>query len=112
MALAWNGFTNLPSGEYVCGFCGKVVASAAGYLSKVPNHKIYICPHCRNPTFFQGSTQVPGVALGVEVLNLPEDIQVLYREARNCVSAGCQTAAVLTCRKLLMNVAVGAWCRP
>jgi DNA-directed RNA polymerase subunit RPC12/RpoP len=112
MALAWNGFTNLPSGEYVCGFCGKVVASATGYLSKVPNHKIYICPHCGNPTFFQGSTQVPGVAPGVEVLNLPEDIQVLYREARNCVSAGCQTAAVLTCRKLLMNVAVGLGADP
>ena len=38
---------------------------------------------------------------------LPDDGDSLYSEARNSVAAGAHTASVLTCRKLLMNVAVG-----
>jgi len=61
---------------------------------------------CKKPSYFEGGKQVPGVAPGVEVNHLPPDIKDLYREARNCVSVGSNTAAVLTCRKLLMNIAV------
>jgi len=39
-------------------------------------------------------------------MHLPADIAALYREARNCVSVSSHTSAVLTCRKLLMNIAV------
>jgi hypothetical protein len=30
----------------------------------------------------------------------------LYEEARRCTGQGCFTAAVLLCRKMLMNIAV------
>jgi hypothetical protein len=57
------------------------------------------------PTYF-GAAQIPGVAPGVEVAQLPKNVEALYREARNCVVIASYTAAVLTCRKLLMNIAV------
>ena len=38
--------------------------------------------------------------------NLPTDVASLYDEARSALSAGAATAAVLACRKLLMNIAV------
>ena len=37
---------------------------------------------------------------------------MLYDEARNCTSASCYTAAVLICRKLLMNIAVSQGAKP
>jgi hypothetical protein len=37
---------------------------------------------------------------------LPADIAALYNEARNCMAVHSYTAAVLICRKLLMNIAV------
>ena len=46
------------------------------------------------------------MAPGNSVEHLPVDIEALYTEARNCVAASCYTAAVLICRKLLMNMAV------
>lgn len=38
--------------------------------------------------------------------NLPPDVASLYSEARLCTASSSYTAAVLTCRKILMNVAV------
>lgn len=58
------------------------------------------------PTFMHGDVQIPGVSPGNEVGHLPKDIGALYNEARNAVAASCFTASVLTCRKLLMNIAV------
>ena len=49
---------------------------------------------------------MPGVAPGNEVDHLPEELEKIYREARNCVAAGAYTASVLTCRKLLMHIGV------
>jgi hypothetical protein len=42
----------------------------------------------------------------MEVAHLPNDVEQLYREARNAVAIGSYTAAVLGCRKLLMHIAV------
>ena len=67
---------------------------------------IYICPHCKEPTYIRPGIQMPGVAPGNEVEHLPEQVEALYREARNCVSVSSYTSAVLACRKLLMNIAV------
>ncbi|MBC7163214.1 MAG: DUF4145 domain-containing protein [Immundisolibacter sp.] len=39
-------------------------------------------------------------------MHLPPDVKALYKESRDCCSASCYTAAVLICRKLLMNIAV------
>jgi hypothetical protein len=35
-----------------------------------------------------------------------EEVKALYKEARNCMKVNAYTAAVMCCRKLLMNVAV------
>jgi hypothetical protein len=72
----------------------------------------YICSHCEKPTFFDQDQQLPGVAPGSSVEHLPLDVASLYIEARNCVAASCYTAAVLVCRKLLMNIAVAQGANP
>jgi hypothetical protein len=68
---------------------------------------VYLCSHCRQPTYFDATGgQVPGVPHGNAVDSVPDDIATLYDEARNAFSVGAYTAAVLTCRKILMNIAV------
>lgn len=110
MDIHWNNLSSIGSTDYQCGYCGKVVASDKGYFANtlLEGHKarIYICPHCARPSFFYGGVQSPQVAPGNEVQHLPDQIQALYREARNCVAATAYTASVLACRKLLMNIAV------
>lgn len=105
--MSWSNAAAKSSHQYTCGWCGNLVASAIGYVSKVRHSEdIYICPHCHNPTIFVGLKQVPGVAFGTSVKHLPADVEALYGEARQCAAAACHTAAVLICRKLLMNIAV------
>jgi hypothetical protein len=41
------------------------------------------------------------------VLHAPSDVTQLYEEARSAHTAGAFTAAVLSCRKTLMRIAVG-----
>jgi len=69
---------------------------------------VYICSSCDQPSYFGPApwSQVPGLAPGKDVAPVPDDIGALYREARMAVSVNSYTAAVLTCRKLLMNIAV------
>ena len=104
----WNNVTNLEPKSFTCGHCGKIVASAAGFFTgDQPQRFIYVCPNCHRPTYFaEDGTQLPGIAPGVEVEHLPDDVEKLYREARNCVAVGSYTSAVLSCRKLLMHIAV------
>lgn len=106
--MKWQGTTDLSPRTYNCGYCGKLVASVKGYYTdSAPQRWIYTCPSCLGPTYFPaGDQQVPGVAPGVEVAHLPNDVERLYREARNAVAIGSYTAAVLSCRKLLMHIAV------
>lgn len=86
------------------------MGSDRGYYSQAAldgqQAKIYICPHCARPSFFHAGTKLPDVAPGNEVADVPEDVHSLYNEARKCVASSCYTAAVLACRKLLMNIAV------
>jgi hypothetical protein len=63
-------------------------------------------PYCNRPTFFFYGEQTPGAPFGNAVASLPVDVENLYQEARRCVTVGAYTAAVLVCRKILMNVAV------
>jgi hypothetical protein len=109
----------LPSKSYVCGHCGNPLASEVGYyalavdasgnavVSQVLAH-IYICHYCDKPTYFdEDGKQIPGSAFGGDVRNIPnEEVKALYDEARNCMKVSAYTAAVMCCRKLLMNVAV------
>lgn len=104
--MAWQSLSGLSPKKYTCGFCGNIVASAQGYYNQGSQEYIYVCPNCDQPTLFSAKGQMPGVAPGSEVAHVPDDIASLYREARMCVSVNSYTAAVLTCRKLLMNIAV------
>jgi len=105
--VSWNNVSRLTSREFICGFCGNLVAKATGFFDKNAQNSIYICPHCDKPTYFDYiDSQTPGIAPGNEVHNLPEKIEALYREARNSVSVGAHTSSVLACRKMLMNIAV------
>ncbi len=106
MAIEWYNPTGVKSRPYKCGYCGNLVASSVGYFANDGRHFICLCPHCHEPTYFDGDKQIPGVSFGEEVAHLPQDVHAIYREARNCAAASCYTAAVLTLRKLLMNIAV------
>lgn len=106
MSIYWEGTRDLDPQQYRCGYCRNLVASAKGYHAKNALYRIYISPHCNDPTYFSGGYQIPGVAPGNEVMHLPKDVEALYREVRDCVAGSAHTASVLTCRKLLMNVAV------
>jgi Domain of unknown function (DUF4145) len=112
----WSNLSGIPSMRFTCGYCGNLVASDRGYHStaRVQNEQgfLCICPHCERPTFLHGDRQIPGVSPGAEVGHLPQDIQALYTEARRCTANSNFTAAVLVCRKLLMNIAVSRGADP
>ena len=110
--MQWQNTGNIESKRYRCGHCGNQVATKSGYYADSPGHKIYICPHCEKPTYFQSGVGIPGLPFGNPVAHLPADIEALYQEARNCVSFGAYTGSVLLCRKLLMNVAVSIGAAP
>lgn len=69
---------------------------------------LHFCPVCVQPTFItEYGHQVPAVRLGADLKALPEDgIKQLYNEARDCSSVNANTACVMICRKILMNLAV------
>ena len=111
----WNNTYRLAPKGYVCGFCSKDVSSDQGYSISSFNGNgeavhlkgIYICPSCKGPTFFDiMDNQLPGILVGNSVLNVPEDINGLYTEARKSYSAGAYTGSVLLSRKMLMNLGV------
>jgi len=97
---------------YACGYCGDKVASASGYQCNEGGTGavvafIRICPGCKRPTFFPVSgDRCPGTAPGRPVAELPDDLSKLYEEARQSAAAQAPTAAVMVCRKILMNIAV------
>lgn len=111
--MPWQGEQGIQSHSYTCGYCGNIVASAAGYYhAQQHNRKIYLCPHCQSPSYIAPGIQIPGVAPGNEVKALPPDVDALYREARNCIAASAYTGSVLISRKLLMNTAVAQGAKP
>ena len=107
----------LISTSYNCAHCGNIVSSHIGYKVEAScrnregsllrkNGAIYICPHCKNPTLIFDGRQYPGIPEVKPVKHLPTAIQEVYEEARTCMSHCCFTAAVMICRKIIMNVAV------
>lgn len=114
--MDWNDVKTMYSKSYVCGYCGEPLASDKGYYATrrsssgdmVRTAYIYICHHCKKPTFFTSDKeQTPGSVFGGQVRHIAsKEVETLYNEARNCVKVSAYTAAVMCCRKLLMNVAV------
>lgn len=108
----WSGIQTLKSNGYVCGYCSQALSSEKGYSGLFQpsgfQFFIYICHHCGKPTFFDFSgKQTPGAIFGKDVDDIADiTVQGLYEEARKCMTVNSFTAAVLSCRKLLMHVAV------
>lgn len=102
--------------SYNCGYCGSVSGpSSLYYVEGYDNSvRIYICPACNRPTYMNEYTkeQVPGPSVGNDVKYLPEGIEELYAEARNCIKVNAYTSSVLSCRKLLMNISVTKGAEP
>lgn len=106
---------NIGSIRYTCGYCGTDTSPAYGWYSSIggPNIRGYvgICTYCNKPSFVETESgkvinTTPAAVMGKEVEGLPEEVRQLYEEARACTAAGAYTSAVLTCRKILMHVAV------
>jgi hypothetical protein len=110
----WKNPTTLRAESFVCGYCGDKVSSEKGYSLVARNNLdhqvggVFICPNCRGPTYLVPPQKLkfPGNSFGHSVAHVPNSLNTLYQEARDCTAAGCYTAAVLVCRKMLMNIAV------
>jgi len=113
----WKGTVDSVSHTYVCGYCGATTAPNKAYINE-PNDsvpvRIYICSACSQPTYVDPKgKQYPAVRLGVDVGGISDaGVKQLYSEARDCTAAGAYTAAVMLCRKLLMNVSVHLGAQP
>lgn len=105
-APQWQNLGSTMGRSYVCAYCGDKVGSAQAYYDSGRGNYIYICPMCKQPTYFDESRQIPAPPFGEHVKDLPPNIERLYGEARNCMSVSAYTGAVMLCRKVLMNVAV------
>ncbi|OOH99210.1 hypothetical protein BIW15_23025 [Vibrio sp. SALL6] len=112
--MNWRRPTDLPNMSWRCGYCGDKVSSTKGL--PIGEHGdgsgqviggIWICSNCHAPTFFSPNHgKFPESSFGNAVSHVPEELYSLYKEARRCTSQNCYTAAVLLCRKILMNIAV------
>jgi hypothetical protein len=111
MGTVWQHIQEIPQHSFICGHCGKDVASHEGWARHGKGEFIFLCPACDKPTYIvdnQGAIhlQVPGPLPGRLIRNVPTDANEFYEEARRCVRSNCFTAAVMICRKILMHVAV------
>lgn len=111
----WKNCQDLPSKSFICGFCNNLVSSKEWYKVIFEHWSmsqfswwIYICPWCRWPNFNvpTNGEWIPWYLPWEHVDNVPQDIFLLYHEARKCCKELCYTASVLVCRKILMNLAV------
>jgi len=122
--LHWRS-QEITAKKYTCGYCGSLVTSNKGMsietMSRI-SANVYICTNCYLPTLIyenkstyieSGTTksnniyeQIPGTKIGRQMKYVPEEINEIYEEARNCYSVEAFTAVILLCRKLLMHVAV------
>ena len=112
--LSWASVQDQAKVRYKCGYCGTDTSPSKGWNTENVNGKmgfVLICTFCNKPSFVETQNRnvvktTPSVVLGNEVNGLPEELRMLYDEARKCTSIGAHTSAVLTCRKILMHVAV------
>lgn len=107
--MEWQNAATMEPASYTCAYCSNLVGPNLGYQVPGTMDRIYICSYCTKPTYIDRQTgkQYPGAPYGQEVEGIPDtETESLYREARDCMSVGAFTSAVLTARKILMHVAV------
>jgi len=106
--IEWQNSNSATGISFQCGYCGNKAGPSIRFPAKGKRDVIYICPTCSQPTYFDSKQeQTPKPRLGDEIsgINKP-NVALLYNEARDCTSVGAYTAAVMACRKILMNLAV------
>jgi hypothetical protein len=108
--MSWRNLETIAARTFTCGHCGRATGNDRGYWTGTSGgNYVYICPSCTLPNIFgPGGTQAPGPKFGSAVGHTPDDVGALYEQARDCMSVSAYTSAVLTCRKILMHVAVKA----
>ena len=108
MSIQWENIMVIGTHSFVCGHCGSDIATEKGFKSGNNSAKIYICHKCTEPNYFNTSgNQTLGSKFGDDVSDIDDSlVEKLYDEARKCMSVSAYTAAVLSCRKLLMHIAV------
>jgi len=94
---------------YKCAGCERDVSGAV--VAQIDTEKGSVrwlqCPICSEGAVQRLDGNIyPGVAFGVRLEGLPEEVEMAYREARNCMSVDAYGACELVCRKILMCVAV------
>jgi hypothetical protein len=105
----WTNATAVPSQQWKCGYCNREVGSSIGFNVQANGGTVFyirLCGNCNGPTFFTPDGDYSPVALmGNPVEHVPVELVPLFGEARAAAAAGAYTAAVLTCRKMLMHIA-------
>ena len=98
--------------SYKCGYCGNKVSGAViGAVQKEagdPLVRWLYCPECGHGAVWNASDKVvhPPAKFGPDIQELPNIVKNAYDEARRCFAVGAYRACLLTCRALLMYVAV------
>jgi hypothetical protein len=107
--MGWFGINQIEPKSYLCGHaeCNQNVSSNYGsYDQYETQNRVHICPSCNKATVFGWGIQYPGAIPGAKIRALPDDINALYDESRQCIAIAAYTASVLLSRKLLMHIAV------
>lgn len=95
------------SKEIVCFNCQKSLSplQIVSEGRRIPD--IYICPNCFAPNVFgEDGEPLLQSLYGQELKGLPEDIESVYNEMRNCFSIGAFTSVVMLARILIMRACV------
>jgi hypothetical protein len=112
----WQNESQVPAADFDCGYCSLHVAGATGWQKSAVGGGVVgvvrLCPKCRNPNFFWEGKQMPAVAFGKPVSHLPDKIDALYTEARNCMAVNAYTLAVMAGRALLGHIGVSLGAKP
>lgn len=105
--------SDLEERDFTCGYCQSYTSSDKGMLlveTVTEDYKqeggVYICSHCKMPTFLWQDTQVPNAQIGAAINEVSDELRALYDEARSAYTAGAYTGVVLLCQKILMNICV------
>jgi DNA-directed RNA polymerase subunit RPC12/RpoP len=116
----WEDSKSIASRSYTCANCHNDVASVKGWsYSKtifdrrvsITEHeitaKIYICPHCGFPTYFDyNDRQIPQGRKVIQLENVSPEIKSIYFEMVSGYIHHNYTSCLLLGRKLLMHIAV------
>ena len=105
----WHNTFTLSSKQFICGYCGSLIASSVGFRTDNNSGWIYICTHCKEPNYFDEdrSIRIPNEKYGSEVDGVTDkDLYSLYNETRNCYQNSCYNASIMISRKIISHIAV------